>query len=67
MTREQERFLWERSCFLLGCIRTVMEGCCPSESFYIFLEWKLGPLDVVLLRILDIMIFVRRKCELYLK
>jgi hypothetical protein len=24
-------------------------------------------LDVVLMRILDIMIFVRRKCELYLK
>lgn len=47
MTREQERFLLERSCFLLGCIRIVTEGSCFSEPFYILLEWKQQDLGIV--------------------
>ena len=47
MTCEQGRFLLERSCFLLGLIRNVTEGRCPSDPFHIFSEGKHHGLGVV--------------------
>ena len=61
MTREQGRFLWERPCFLLGCISIVTEGCCSSESFYIFLEWKQRDLGIVKSVETGIIFLVRRQ------
>ena len=61
MTREQGRFLLERSCFLLGCICFVTEGRCFSESFYVFLEWKAHGLGVVKSGDIGIIFLVRRQ------
>ena len=63
MTREQGRFLSERSCFLLGCIRIVTEGRCFSESFYVFLEWKAHGLGVVKSEKTGIIFRVRRQAD----
>lgn len=63
MTREQGRFLSERSCFLLGCIRIVTEGRCFSESFHIFLEWKQHDLGVVKSGETGIIFLVRGKAD----
>lgn len=63
MTREQGRFLLERSCFLLDCIRIVAEGRCFSELFYIFSEWKQQGLGVVKSGKTDIISLVRQKAD----
>ena len=63
MTRKQGRFLLDRSCFLLGCIRIVTEGRCFSESFHIFLEWKQHDLGVVKSEETGIIFLVRRQAN----
>ena len=63
MTREQGRFLLERSCFLWGCIRIETEGRCFSESFYFFLEWKQHDLGVVKSGKTGIIFLVRRQAD----
>lgn len=63
MTREQGRFLLERSCFLLGCICIVTEGRCFSESFYIFLEWKQHDLGIVKSEKIGIIFLVRWQAD----
>ena len=64
MTREQGRFLLERSCFLLGCSRIGTEGRCALESFYIFLEWKQQDLGVVKSGKTGIISLVRCKADM---
>ena len=67
MTREQGRFLLERSCFLLGYIPVVTEGSCSSESFYVFLEWKQHDLGVVKSAEIGIIFLVRRQADIIKK
>ena len=59
MTREQGRFLLERSCFLLGCICMETGAGCFSEQYHIFLEWKQHDLGVVKSRETGIISLVR--------
>ena len=63
MTREQGRFLLERSCFLLGCIPAAMEGSCFSEQFRIFSDWKQQDLGIVKTGKTDIISLVRRQAD----